>query len=200
MYETGLSAGKCQVKGTFLLFSKLNFITKYLKRLLYFLITILSLNCSQKDIGIIFHCRAPFQFSNFPSDEHNVKKAVDYDVPCVSSINDDWVYPCCGLFKLEKWEVCHHSCADIIQPYRWQLLESETAFCDICHKNCISPADFVLHQECVHLCLPLFACPICHFTYITHSCLCMHITKAHGGSRNSNFLSLIKIWDRIVIL
>ena len=48
-------------------------------------------------------------------------------------------------------------------------------------KNCTSPADFVLHQECVHLCLPLFVCPICHFTYITHSCLQMHITESHGG-------------------
>ena len=38
-----------------------------------------------------------------------------------------------------------------------------------------------LHQECVHLCLPLFVCPLCHFTYITHSCLCMHITESHGG-------------------
>ena len=36
-------------------------------------------------------------------------------------------------------------------------------FCDICHKNCISPADFVLHQEHVHLCLPLFVCPIWSF-------------------------------------
>ena len=62
-----------------------------------------------------------------------------------------------------------------------ELLESETAFCDICHVNCISPTDFVLHQECVHLCLPLFVCPICHFTYITHSCLRMHITEYHGG-------------------
>ena len=110
-----------------------------------------------------------------------MKKAVDYDVPRASSINDDQVYPCCGLFKLEIWEVHYHSCADIIQPYRQQLLKSETAFCDIFHKNCVSPADFVLHQECVHLYLPLFVCAICHFTYITHSCLRMHITEFHGG-------------------
>ena len=96
---------------------------------------------------------------------------------------------CWGLFKLEKWEVHYHSCTDIIQPYRWQLLESETSFCDICHKNCTSPADFVLHQERVHLCLPLFVCPICHFTYITHSCLCMHITESHGGPETA--ISLI---------
>ena len=79
---------------------------------------ILNLNCSQKEIDINFHCRAPFQFNDFPSNEHNVKKVVDYDVPRASSINDDQVYPCCGLFKLEKWEVCHHSCVDVIQPYR----------------------------------------------------------------------------------
>ena len=76
-------------------------------------------------------------------------------------------------------------CADEIRPYRQQLLESETAFCDICHKNCISQADFVLHQECVHLCLLLFACPVCHFTYIIHSCLQMHITESHGGPKTA---------------
>ena len=115
--------------------------------------TIPNPNCCWKEIDINFYCRAPFQFNDYPSDSKcNMKKAVDYDVPCASNINDDWVYLCCGLFKLEKWEVCYHSCTDVIQPYRWQLLESETAFCDICHKDCISPADFVLHQEHVHLC------------------------------------------------
>ena len=68
-----------------------------------------------------------------------------------------------------------------LRPFRQQLLESEIAFCDICHKNCISMADFVSHHECVHLCLPLFICPVCHFSYITRSCLRMHITKFHGG-------------------
>ena len=50
------------------------------------------------------------------------------------------------------------------------------------------PADFVLHQESVHLCLPLFVCPICHFTYITRSCLCMHITESHGGPATASSL------------
>ena len=159
------------------------------KRLLYFHIIIINLNFSQKDIGVNFYCRAPFQFNDNPSDKHNVKKVADYDIPHASSIKDDQVYSCCGLFKLEKWEVHYHSCTDVIQPYRWQLLKSETAFCDICHKNCISPADFVSHQEHVHLYLPLFVCPICHFTYITHSCLCMHITESHGGPKTA--ISLI---------
>ena len=57
--------------------------------MLYFLITILSLNCSQKEIGINFYCSAPFQLNDNPSDKCNVKKAVDYDVPHASSINDD---------------------------------------------------------------------------------------------------------------
>ena len=149
----------------------------------------LNLNCSQKDIGVKFFCRAPFQFNDYPSDKHNVKKVVDYDVPHTSNINDDWVYPCCGLSKLEKWEVHYHSCTDVTQPYRWQLLKSETAFCNIFHKNCISPTDFVSHQEHVHLCLPSFVCPICHFTYIAHSCLWMHITESHGGPETA--ISLI---------
>ena len=99
---------------------------------------------------------------------------------------------------MEKWEVHYHSCADIIQPYRQQLLESETSFCDICHKNCTSPADFVLHQEHVHLCLPLFVCPVCHFTYITRSCLCMHITESHGGPATA--ISLIKFFFFEIVL
>ena len=118
-----------------------------------------------------------------------MKKVVVYDVPRASNINDNWVYPCCGLFKLEKWEAYYHSYADIIQLYIRQLLESETSFCDICHKNCTSPADFVLHQERVHLCLPLFVCPVCHFNYITRSCLHMHITESHGGPETA--ISLI---------
>ena len=159
-----------------LLFLNFSFITRYPERLLNFHITILNLNCSQKEIGINFYCRSPFQLNDCPSDKCNMKKAVDYDVPCASSINDNQVHPCCGLLELENWNVHHHKCADDLRPYRQQLLKSETAFCDICHKNCTSSADFVLHQECVHLCLPLFVCPVCHFTYITHSCLQMHIT------------------------
>ena len=152
--------------------------------------TIPNPNGCWKEIDITSYCRAPFQFNNYPSDSKcDMKKVAVYDVPRASSINDDQVFPCCGLFKLEKWEVHYHSCADIIQPYRWQLIKSETSFCDICHKNCTSPVDFVLHQECVHLCLPLFVCPICHFTYITHSCLCMHITESHGGPETA--ISLI---------
>ena len=85
--------------------------------MLYFHTIISNLNCFQKDIGINFYCRAPFQLNDYPSDKCNVKKNV--------------------------------------------------------------------YQECVHLCLPLFACPVCHFTYITHSCLHMHITKAHGGPRTA---------------
>ena len=36
-----------------------------------------------------FYCRAPFQLNDYPSDKCDMKKAVDYDVPCASSINDD---------------------------------------------------------------------------------------------------------------
>ena len=142
----------------------------YPRRLLHFYTIILNPNCFQRNIGVNFYCRAPFQLNNYPSDKCGAKRAVDYDVSHASSISDDQVYPCCGLLELEKWNVHHHSCTDVIWPYRQQLLESETAFCDICHKNCLSPADFVLHQKCVHLCLPPFACPVCHFTYITHYC------------------------------
>ena len=66
----------------------------------------------------LFYCRAPFQFTNYPSESRDGVKKVIYDVPHPSSIHDNQVYSCCGLFKLEKWEVLYHSCAAIIQPYR----------------------------------------------------------------------------------
>ena len=71
-----------------------------------------------KGNNLSFYCRAPFQFNNYPSDSRCEAKKVVYDVPRPSSINDSRVYLCCGLFKLEKWEVRYHSCADVIQPYR----------------------------------------------------------------------------------
>ena len=46
------------------------------KRLLCFHIIISNSNCSQKDIGINFYCRAPFQFNDYPSNKHNMKKVV----------------------------------------------------------------------------------------------------------------------------
>ena len=140
----------------------------------------MKLDCFQV-ILILICCRTLLSPDSCLPDKHYGKRTNDYDVPHATSISDDQVYPCCGLLELEKWCVHHHNCTDVIQPFRQQLLESETAFCNVCCKNCISPADFVLHQECVHLCLPLFACPVCHFTYITHSCLQMHITESHGG-------------------
>ena len=69
--------------------------------------------------GYFFYYRPPFPFDDYSSGSRCVtKKVAVYDVPCASSIIDNWVYPCCGLFKLEKWEVHYHSCADIIEPYR----------------------------------------------------------------------------------
>ena len=92
-------------------------------------------------------------------------------------------YPCCGLFKLEKvGKFVIIAVQDIIQPLQTdKLLESETSFCDICHKNCTSPADFCfLHQENMfHLCVP-FICfvPICPFLLIL---LILVLRYAHHG-------------------
>ena len=130
---------------------------------------------------MLIYCRAPLPPDSCLFDKYHGKKASDYDVPHATSVSDDQVYPCCGLFELERWNVCHHGCADFIQPFRQQLLESETAFSGICCKNCTSVVDFILHHEQLHLCLPLFVCPVCCFTYVTQSCLQMHITEFHGG-------------------
>ena len=70
------------------------------------------------------------------------------------------------------------------------VLESETSFCDICHKNCTSQQILLYIKSVFILCLPLFVCPICHFTYITPFLL----TYAHywisWWSRNSNLFHL----------
>ena len=127
------------------------------------------------------YCRAPLLPDSCLFNKYHGKKASSYDVPHATSVCDDWVYPCSGLFELETWNVHHQGCADFVRPFRQQLLESEMAFCGICCKNCPSVVDFVLHHEWSHLCLPLFVYPVCHFTYITQSCLQMHITEIHGG-------------------
>ena len=100
-----------------------------------------------------------------------------------------------GFFELERWNVHHHSCADFIWPFRQQLLESETAFCSICCKNCISVVDFILRHEWVHLCLPLFVCPVCHFTYINP----ILFTNAHHWiSWRSKLSSAISFFSIII--
>ena len=88
---------------------------------------------------MLIYCRAPLPPDSCLYDKYCGKKASD-----------------CGLFELERWNVHHHSCVDFIQPFRQQLLESETVFSGVCHKNCTSVVDFILHNEWVHLCLPLF--------------------------------------------
>ena len=141
-------------------------------------------------MSVLICCRALLSPDSCLLDKYCGKRTNHYDVPCATSVSDDWVFMCCGLFELVKWNVCHHSCVDVIWPFRQQLLESETAFCDICHKNCISIVDYIFHHECMHLCLPLFVCPVCCLSYLTRSCLQMHVTEFHGGlSSAQQFLS-----------
>ena len=63
-------------------------------------------------------CRTPLSPDSCLPDKCYGKRTNDYDVPHATSISDDQVYPCCGLLEIEKWSVCHHSCADVIQPFR----------------------------------------------------------------------------------
>ena len=66
---------------------------------------------------MLIYCRAPLPPDSCLFDKHHGKKANDYDVPHATSVSDDWVYPCCGLFELERWNVYHHGCADFIWPF-----------------------------------------------------------------------------------
>ena len=109
---------------------------------------------------------------------------MNYNYPKATSVVDDCVHPCCGLYQIVSWGIKHCGCIDSIQPYREQLVLSETAFCGICCESCPSPADYVLHHECNHLCIPLFVCVVCRYPFITHSALQMHITEIHGGPVN----------------
>ena len=127
------------------------------------------------------YCRAPLLPGSHLFDKYHGKKTSGYDIPHATSVCDNWIYLCCGLFELDTWNIHHCGCAEFVQPFRQQLLKSETAYCGIYHKNCTSVIDFVLHHEWVHLYLPLFVCPVCHFTFVTWSCLQMHITEIHGG-------------------
>ena len=56
---------------------------------LYFYTIFLNSNCLQRNIGVNFYCRAPFQLNSYLSDKCCAKRAVDYDVPHASSIIDD---------------------------------------------------------------------------------------------------------------
>ena len=168
------------MKGAYSHYFWFKFYHQVCKRLLYFHIIILNLNCSQKDIGVNFYCRAPFQsmITHLTSIMWRRLLIMMFPVHLVLKMIKSTHVVGSSNWKNRRSVITIVQMS--LQPYRWQLLESETAFCDIGHKNCTSPANFVLHQNHVHLCLPLFVCPICHFTYITHSCLCMHITESHG--------------------
>ena len=173
----------------------------YSERLLHFHTIILNLNCFQKYIGINFYCRAPFQLDNYPFDKCGAKRAVDYDVPHASSISDDQVYPCCGLLELEKWNVHHHSCVQMSYG------PTDNSYSSLKQLSVIFVIKIVFLQQIlfctknVYIYVSCIVClsHVCHFTYITHSCLWMHITEAHGGLENSNFFSLIKILETVLL-
>ena len=133
----------------------------------------------------------PFPSDDYSSDSrHDTKKVAVYDVPHASSSDDNQVYPCCGTLQIKKVG----SSLPLAVQTSYSL--TDNSYLSLRHLSVISVTRIVLpqqilfyNQERVHLCLPLFVCPICHFTYITHSCLCMHITESHGGPETA--ISLI---------
>ena len=150
------------------------------KRLLHFHITILDLNYSQRRLVLIFIVELCFNLMITHPISVAQKRLLIMMFPMHQVLM--MIKFTCVVGSL-SWKSGMSVITNVQMTYgpTDKLLKFETAFCDICHKNCLSPADFVLHQECVHLCLPLFACPVCYFTYITCSCLQMHITESHGG-------------------
>ena len=63
---------------------------------------------------MLIHYRAPLLPSSHLFDKYHGKKASNYDVPHATSVCDDQVYPCCGLFELETWSVHHQGCVDFV--------------------------------------------------------------------------------------
>ena len=54
------------------------------------------------DICVNFIVELHFPPNSCLFDKYHEKRANDYDVPHARSINDDQVFPCCGLFELEE--------------------------------------------------------------------------------------------------
>ena len=125
---------------------------------------------------MLVHCRAPLPPDSRLFDKYHGKKASDYDVSscnkCSVMIKFTHVV---GYLSWKDGMSHHHGCVDFIQPFRQQLPESETAFCGICHKNCTSVVDFILHHEQVYLCLPLFVCA----GLLLYLCYLILFTNAH---------------------
>ena len=109
------------------------------------------------------------------------KCVANYDYRRATSVTNDQVHQCCGLFEIKSWGVKHQECIDSTRPFREQLILNEMEYCGICHKHCSSPPDYVLHHEHLHLCAPMFVCAVCQYPYITCTALNMHVTEIHGG-------------------
>ena len=114
-----LSVGGCQVKRSIAYYLKFKFLLSDIQIVVRFTYDNFQTQMVDERKSIFLSiAELHFSLTTTPSDSRHEAKKVIYDVPHPSSINDSRVYPCCGLFKLEKWEVRYHSCADIIQPYR----------------------------------------------------------------------------------
>ena len=146
----------------------------------FFTLLVLIIFFTTSLLHIIFS-RGPLPKDPILYDKYKGKWVAGYDYPRTTSVVSDQVHKCCGLLRIKAWGVKHWGCTDATRPVREHLVESETEYCGVCCKHCPNPADYMLHHEHSHLCAPMFVCLICHFPYITHTALTMHITEIHGG-------------------
>ena len=79
---------------------------------------------------MLIYCRAPLSPDSQLFDKYRGKKASDYDTPGATSVRDDQVYPCCGLFELETWNVC---------------LRVVWTLCDLLGSNCLNLKQLLWH-------------------------------------------------------
>ena len=59
-------------------------------------------------------CRAPLHKGEVLYDKYKGKCVTNYNYPKATSIVDDCVHPCCGLYQIVSWGIKHHGCIDSI--------------------------------------------------------------------------------------
>ena len=122
-------------------------------------------------------CRALLSPDSCLLDKYCGKRTNHYDVPHATSVSDDWVFLCCGLFELERWNVCHHSCVDIHMTFQttasqvwnsflWHLSQKLYFYCRLCFSSWMCAfvsSTFCLSHLLFDLYYPILFTNACHW-------------------------------------
>ena len=130
---------------------------------------------------MLIHCRAPLPPDSCLFDKYHGKKASDYDVPHATSVCDDQFTHVVGYLSLKDG-------MSVIMVVWTSYNPSDNSYLSLKQPSVASATRTVLlwwissYIMSEHICaFTLFVCLVCYFTYVTQSCLQMHITEFHGG-------------------